>query len=300
MLTGSAALAFGPWLVRLADVAPVASAFWRLGLAVMPLAMLAAVVGRKASGPAVCPQTATLLVIALAGVFFAVDLALWHLGIARTTLANSTLMANSAAFILPVYGFIIARAWPGRMAVVALLCASAGIALLLGRSAELAASHLTGDLLCIAAGAFYAAYFVAIDRVRARVSPLTLLTLATLAGAVALLPLALTITSGMLASATITEGATHAASVAFWPRQWTPLILLALGSQVVGQGLIIFAVGYLPPLVIGLTLLIQPAISATIGALRFGEGVGPVEVIGMALVATALVLVRLPEGRVKT
>ena len=326
MLTGSAALAFGPWLVRVADVAPVASAFWRLALAVVPLTVLAAAArrgtgthqdaaigGNATSNPEISASTrldmTTLIAIALAGVFFAVDLALWHLGIARTTLANSTLMANSAAFILPVYGFVVARAWPGRTAVIALLCASAGIGLLLGRSAELAAAHLTGDLLCIAAGAFYAAYFVAVERVRARVSPLTLLALATLAGAVALLPLALalaltgTSVGGSLLRAatsstltgTLANGATHATSSAFWPRHWAPLILLALGSQVVGQGLIVFAVGYLPPLVIGLTLLIQPAISATIGALRFGEGVGPVEVIGMALVATALVLVRLPS-----
>ena len=80
------------------------------------------------------------------------------------------------------------------------------------------------------------------------------------------------------------------------PRDWSALILLALGSQVVGQGLIVFAVGYLSPMVIGLTLLVQPAIAATIGSWRYGEAVGPVELGGMALVATALVLVRLSPG----
>ena len=45
IVLGSIMLAFGPLLVRLADVAPVASAFWRLGLAVLPLALLARVTG---------------------------------------------------------------------------------------------------------------------------------------------------------------------------------------------------------------------------------------------------------------
>ena len=274
MLTGSACLAFGPWLVRIADVAPVASAFWRLGLAIVPLALLARAVG----GTAERPSRGALAAIALAGVFFAADLALWHLGIGRTTLANATLMGNSASFLLPAYGFAVARAWPGRMAGVALVLAAAGIALLLGRSADVSATNLTGDLLCVGAGVAYAGYFIALDRARASVAPLLILALATLAGAVALLPLA-------------------AAGGAFWPHDWTPLVLLALGSQVVGQGLIVFAVGYLPPLVIGLTLLIQPAISATIGALRFGETVGPAEAAGMALVAAALVLVRVPSRR---
>ncbi len=277
MLTGSAALAFGPWLVRLADVPPFASAFWRLAIAVPALALLAVIARRRsdAPGPAV-PARAVLTVVALAGVFFAIDLALWHLGIKRTTLANATLMGNSASFILPVYGFVVARAWPGRAAA-ALLCASTGIALLLGRSADVSATHLTGDLLCLGAGAFYALYFIAVDRVRAGVAPMTLLAVATAVGAAALLPV---VVGGTLV-----------------PHDWTPLILLALGSQVIGQGLIIFAAGYLPPLVIGLTLLVQPAISAMIGSLRFGEALAPVDLGGMALVALALVMVRLP-GRV--
>lgn len=283
MLTGSACLAFGPWLVRLADVAPVASAFWRLGLAVLPLAVLARAATRSRGAAEAPLSPAAIVAIMLAGAFFASDLALWHLGIARTTLGNATLMGNSASFILPAYGFVVARAWPGRAAAAALLCAAAGIALLLGQSADVSATHLVGDLLCLGAGAFYAAYFIAVDRVRAQVAPLTLHALATLFGALALLPVAWIATRG--------DGA------AFWPRDWTPLVVLAIGSQVVGQGLIIFAVGYLPPLVIGLTLLIQPAISATIGSLRFGEGVGATQAVGMALVAAALVLVRLPSRR---
>ena len=206
---------------------------------------------------------------------FAADLALWHLGIKRTTLANATLVGNCASFLLPLYGFVAQRAWPGRNALIALVVAAAGMGLLIGRSADVSATHLTGDLLCIGAGVAYAAYFIAVDRVRASVPPLPLLALATAFGAVALLPLA--VLTGPI-----------------WPGDWTPLVLLALGSQVLGQGLIVFAVGYLPPIVVGLTLLVQPAISATIGAYRFGEVLGPAEFGGMALVAIALVLVRLP------
>jgi drug/metabolite transporter (DMT)-like permease len=37
-----------------------------------------------------------------------------------------------------------------------------------------------------------------------------------------------------------------------WPTDWTPLLLLALGSQVVGQGCLVYALGQVPPLVVGL------------------------------------------------
>ncbi|MFL6743026.1 MAG: hypothetical protein ACJ8E3_03590, partial [Sphingomicrobium sp.] len=41
VLVGSTALAFGPWLVRLAGVGPVAAGFWRLALALPFLFMIA-------------------------------------------------------------------------------------------------------------------------------------------------------------------------------------------------------------------------------------------------------------------
>ena len=283
MITGSACLAFGPLLVRLADVGPMASAFWRLALAVPFLLLLA----RAAGGPGSLkrPAPRVLALGALAGLAFAVDLAVWHLGILRTTLANSTLLANAATFLLPLYGLVVLGQRPGRMQQLALAVAAAGMALLLGRSAELSPQHLAGDLLCLAAALFYTIYLVAIEKVRGQVDAMPALALATLAGAVCLAPLA-----ALFDSPPAGGGASS-----FWPQDWTPILGLAIGSQVIGQGLIVYAVRHLSPLVIGLSLLVQPAISAAVGALRFGEIPGPWEMAGAALVVAALVLARLPS-----
>ena len=274
MFAGSCALAFGPWLVRLADTGPVQSAFWRMALAALPIALLARLAARNAE-PAAAPRRAWLLT-ALAGLFFAADLATWHLGIVRTTLANAALLSNAASFLLPIWGIVVLRHRPSPMALAAIGCALLGTLLLVGRSADVSPRHLTGDLACLAAAVLYTGYLLVIDRLRGRVAALPLLALATLAGALWLLPAAL------------------AAPGRFWPGDWTWVVLLAFGSQVVGQGLIVFAIGHLRPLVVGLTLLVQPAIAATIGALRFGEVPGPPEIAGAALVVAALVLVRWP------
>ena len=79
------------------------------------------------------------------------------------------------------------------------------------------------------------------------------------------------------------------------PNDWTYVLLLALGSQVIGQGLLVYAIGALPPLVVGLTLLTQPAISALVGWLAYGETLKPLDWVGAAAIAAALVLVRMPE-----
>src|SRR3546814_16208342 len=73
-------------------------------------------------------------------------------------------------------------------------------------------------------------------------------------------------------------GAALALGETIMPQNWTPLIALALSSQVVGQGLLIWALPRFSPLVIGLTLLVQPAVAALAGWLLFGERLGAVDV----------------------
>ena len=48
-------------------------------------------------------------------------------------------------------------------------------------------------------------------------------------------------------------------------------------------------------MVVGLTLLTQPAISALVGWLIYGEALNPLDWVGAAAIGAALVLVRLPE-----
>ena len=270
LLVANAALAFGPWFVRLADVGPVAVGFWRLALA-MPV-LLAIVWG--SGWRSVGLGRALWAALIVGGICFAADLASWNIGILRTTLANATLFGNSATLFYPIYGFIVARALPTRAQGLALLLAAVGAALLMGRSYELSARNLAGDALCLLAGILYTGYFILMARARTLLAPLPTLVLSTLAG---LLPL-------LLFSLAIGERV--------WPQHWGPLIGIALSSQVLGQGLMIYALGKLPPLIVGIALLTQPIIAGTVGWLVYGETLGAADLTGAVLVAAALVLVR--------
>jgi drug/metabolite transporter (DMT)-like permease len=68
--------------------------------------------------------------------------------------------------------------------------------------------------------------------------------------------------------------------------------LMALSSQIIGQGLMIFALGQMSPMVIGIALLTQPVMAATIGWVWYGERLDGIDMIGAVAVAVALVLVR--------
>lgn len=265
-------LAMGPWMVRLSDVGPVAAAFWRLSLAIPLLLLLA----WRGGGASFRPGWAIGITIGLGGLFFAADLAAWHVSIRLTKLANATLFGNTSSLLFPIYGFIAARMLPRRLQAVALLLAIAGAALLLGSSYELSPLYLRGDLFAILAGVFYTFYLVAIDRARRTLKPLPVLALATIAGAGPLLLFALALGEQVV------------------PGDWTPLILLSLGSQVIGQGLLVYSMGHLSPLVVGLGLLTQPAMTAVIGWVVYDERLGLADGIGAILICAALVLIRLP------
>jgi drug/metabolite transporter (DMT)-like permease len=270
LIGGNVSLAFGPWFVRMADVGPVAAGFWRLALAAPILLVMARLSGARPLRDA----RGLWPMLAVAGIAFSADLASWHIGILQTTLANSTLFGNSATLIYPIYGFVIARAWPTRTQGVALALAAAGAALLLGRSYQLSHEHLVGDLLCLLAGALYTVYFAMMARARERMAPLPALALSTL---VSTLPLLL---------------AAWAMGETILPQHWGVLVGLALASQVIGQGLMIYALGHLSPLVVGIGLLSQPIVAGIVGWVQFGEKLGPLDFLGAALVAVALVLVR--------
>lgn len=276
LVGGNAALALGPWFVRLADTGPVSAGFWRL---LLPLPILAVLAWRERPAAAIDRKVLTLVIFA--GIFFAVDLGSWHIGIEQTRLANATLFGNSGSVVLMVWGLFALRRLPSSRESVALLAAIAGGAILLGRSLDISTTSLVGDLFCLAAGIFYVLYLLPAQAARARLGQWTVLAFAGLAGVPVLLAFSLALGEPL------------------WPGAagWGPLIALAVSSQLIGQGLLVFALKHFSALIIGMALLTQPALAALVGWLAFDEVLEAADLLGMALVAGALVLAKLAEPR---
>ncbi|MDB5725103.1 MAG: protein of unknown function transrane [Novosphingobium sp.] len=273
LLTGNVALAFGPLLVRLADSGPVAAGFWRLTLA-LPVLVVLALANRQ---PLTGFSRSTWLAIGGAGIFFALDLAAWHVGIQTTRLGNATLFGNAGSLILMVWGLMSLRRAPSVPEWLSLGAAITGAAILFGRSLEIATATLVGDLFCLLAGFLYAFYILLLQAERARIGSWALLAWSSLFGAPVLLGIALLRGEPVM------------------PAQWWPLLTLALSSQLIGQGLLVYALKHFRPLIVGLVLLTQPAVSILTGWFAFHEVLTAWDGLGMILVAGALVLARAGE-----
>ena len=274
LLVGNAALAMGPWFVRLADTGAVSAGFWRVALALPFLALLARANRQPLTG---MPRGVVLAVLA-GGVLFGLDIASWHIGIGMTRLANAALFGNAGSLILMVWGFVAWRRLPKGREWPALLAALAGAAILMGRSFEISPLTLYGDLFCLLAGILYAGYLLILKDARNALGSWALLTWSVCGSIPVLLAIAL------------------ALGEPIWPTDWTPVVGLFVSSQLIGQGCLVYALKHFSPLVIGIALLTQPAVAALAGWISFGEVLTAVDLLGVALVGSALVLAKVGES----
>lgn len=272
LLLGGSAVGLSPILVRLSDVGPAASAFWRVLLAV-PLFWLWVLVRERRVTPRALPVAA----VVFAGAFFAGDLAVWHWSITYTTVANSTLLANFAPVFVTLGGWLLFRQYVSRLFLVGMTTALVGTMLLVGPSFTLGGTHVLGDVLGLIAAVFYAAYMLAIKQARERVSTAMLMTLSTTITALILLPVALLSPQPILPNGS---------------QGWSVLLSLALVSQVLGQSLIAYAFAHLSAALSSVTVLIQPVVAAALAWVLFAEALAWSQLFGGAFVLTGIFLAR--------
>jgi drug/metabolite transporter (DMT)-like permease len=270
LIGGNAALAVGPWFVRITDAGPVSAGFWRLTLALPLLFALAWGSGQKLTGY----RPVVWMAILGAGAFFALDIAAWHIGIGMTRLGNATLFGNSGSLIVMAWGLYALSRRPRSNEWLAFALAISGSAILLGRSLEIGRVTLIGDLFCITAGLLYAGYILLLQRPREQLGSWAIVAWSSLAGAPVMLGVALALGEPVI------------------PSVWWPLLAMAVLGQVLGQGLLVYALKHFSALVFGLSLLTQPAIAVAVGWFAFGEMLVWLDLAGIALVALGLALAR--------
>ena len=275
-------IACAPIFVRLSELGPTATAFWRLALA-LPVVWLWTEVGKRheAAPPARLSGSRTVLGLALAGLCFAGDLALWHWSIGYTSVANSTLLVNLAPVFVALGGrFLFGERFAPEF-LVGMAVALGGSVLLVGGDLGLGARQLFGDALAVLAAVFYAGYILSVSRLRSVLSTSAVMAYSGLAACATLLPVALL--SGEDLIATTLFG-------------WAMLAGIALVSQVGGQSLITYSLADLPAAFSSVALLAQPVAAGLLAWTFLGEGLGWLQALGGAVVLTGIVFARRGSG----
>jgi len=283
LITGALCTGGASILVRLSETGPTATAFWRGCLALPLLALWAlfdtgAPTGRR-SGLA---RRATFIISSFrdpgflwAGAFFAADLALWHWSLMLTSVAVSTLEASLAPIAVTLIVWLLWRERPNARFVLATGLALTGMVLIVSPKLGHGGPAFAGDALGLGTAVFYAAYILAVAGLRARYGTGTVMFNLTLAFTVFLLPLALT--------QKFTPDTLYG---------WAIVAACAVAAQVLGQGLIAYALAHLRPTFSSLGLLVQTLGASTSAWLVLGERLSVVQIVGGLVIIGAIAMAR--------
>jgi drug/metabolite transporter (DMT)-like permease len=272
LLFGATCIALSPIFVRISDVGPTASAFWRVALAAPLLWLLVSFSAARAPTPLLWKP------LLAAGFAFAGDLAFWHWSIQYTSVANSTLLANLASIFVTLAAWIAWRQKPTRTFMAGLGAALVGVGLLVRSSLDFSATALLGDALGVVTAAFYAGYILAVKGLRDRgARTLHLMAVTTTLTAAFLFPLALGSGETLLPPSAM---------------GWLTLLGLAWISQCAGQGLIAFSLAHLPAAFSSVSLLFQPVMAALFAWLLLAEPLTPPQIAGGGIVLAGIYLAR--------
>ena len=273
LVLGAVAMGASPLFVRLADVGPYASAFWRCALALPFLALWAAY---ERGGMAAALRGVDRAVI-LSGVFFAGDLFFWHLSILATTVANATFFATTSPIWVAFGAWLLLGEKIGARTVGGLALCMLGGAALIGQSWGFAPHRLIGDLYGVITAIFFGSYLLTIRSARA------------------------TLGAGQLAfvSTAITTAILFVIAWALEPRLIPQsangmliLLALALVSQVGGQGLLAVALGTLPATFSSLVIFLEAIAAAALAWAVLGEALGALQMLGGLLILAGIYLAR--------
>jgi drug/metabolite transporter (DMT)-like permease len=278
LLAGALAIGSSGIFVRVSETGPTATAFWR-GCLALPLLAVWAWLERRGRASAAAAGTARASLreplLVWAGVFFAGDLALWHTSLMLTSVAASSIEANCAPMLVTLFAWALWGERPRLPFLLALALAFGGMLLILAPKLGGGGHGLLGDALGLGTAAFYAAYILAVARLRGRYGTGIVMFASTLVFTLILLPLALL--------------------EKFLPvtaQGWWVLIGCAVTAQVLGQGLIAYALAHLPATFGAVGLYVQVVAAGVYAWLLLGERLAPVQIAGGAVVLVAIALAR--------
>jgi drug/metabolite transporter (DMT)-like permease len=266
-LLGILSISFSAIFVRLAAVSPVTATFYR-GAYAVPVLLVLWLAQKKRDGR---DRRERWLAI-VSGLLLALDLNLWHESIALVGAGLGTVIANVQVV------FVVAAAWVlygerptiGRMLTIVAVLGGVALTTGLARHDAYGARPVAGAIIGLVAGVVYAAFLMVYRAANRTSGP----------------------RSGPLLDSTVGMIAGALACVAFDPNfTFVPgltatlwLVLLAIGSQVIGWLLIGTALPKLPVVETSVLLLGQPVFTVIWGVLLFDERLSVLQWTGSAIV----------------
>ncbi len=240
---GILALSLSAMFVRWANAPGPVTAFYRLFFSVFLLFPF--FIRRTQVNPAT--KSRAMIFPLLAGIFTALDLALWTSSLSYTTAANATLLGNTAPLWVALGTWLILKQKLGASFWSGLAITMAGAALIMGTDFILHPRFGIGDLMATCTGFFYGGYYLFTERSRVHFGPVSHVFFVGIGASITLFTV---------------NNILHYSLSGFDTRTWLVFLASAIVSQVIGYMALAYALGHLPASVVAPTMVLQPVATA--------------------------------------
>ena len=275
---GIVCIGFSAIFTKWAQVPGPVSAFYRVAIATVVLAIPYAIYSARSRKDSTHkPMTPRVMWgVAFAGLFFALDLALWNTSLAFTSAANSTLLGNTSTLWVSLGAMLIFHESLKRRFWLGMAMAFAGAVVIVGRDVFEHPNLGWGDLLAVGSSLFYAGYLLGTQRVRQHIGTLPFMWLSSFVAMVFLLAYVL------LAGSNLTD---------FTGDTWLALLALGLISHALGWMAINYSLGHIPAPIASVSLLSQPVLTAIIAVPLLAESLSEWQIGGGLVVLLGIYIV---------
>lgn len=272
LFIGAALISLSPVWVRLVDVAPSTSGFYRVLFGGAALVIYLLATRRRLH-----MSRRTWLLLTVASVFLSLDLWFWHRSINYIGPGLSTLLANFQVFIMMIVGIVFLRQIPKPMQVLAVPLALVGLALIVGLDwSALPKDYKLGVIFGFLTAATYAGYLLTLRKVRET---------STFRVPTRELAVISVICAVMLAVTVLVEGESLAIPT-IEDMGW--LVAYGVLSHCLGWLFIASSLSEVSTVEAGLALLLQPTLSFVWDVLFFNRPMTAIELLGAGIALIAI------------
>ena len=268
LLIGALMLGGSGIFVKISESSPSLIAFYRAFFA-LPFLYLWMVYEEKNYKDDIDWNKKNKFFLVLGGVCFALDMFIWNWSLVFTSVANATLMANTAPVFVVLFGVIFLSYTIKLSFIISLFFAFIGVCLVVLPGENI---MVFGDSLGLMAAVFYAGYILSIKELTNLLKPGKTLFLVTFVTALFLLPISIIEAKGLFISQS----------------EFILLLAYAFFSQTIAQGLITYGISKVSAHLSSLVLLMQPVAAAFYGWLLLEELLSPIQAIGGLIVLLAI------------
>ena len=281
---GASMIGLSPIFVRFTDIGPNATACYRLFFSLPFLFAWKQAENRANPDIRVKPSPREWAMLAMAGFFFSLDLASWHMAIMRTSIINATIFNNLTPLFVPLLIWVFYAIKPSGLYMTSAIIAITGSAILAGSTFHLGVHSFQGDMFGIFSAMAYSGYFLLVKQLRQRFNAPIIVFWATLASLFFIFWITLAMGENLWLT-TLND--------------WIGVLGLALLVHVLGQSLLAYSMGQLTVAFVSVITLLGPVVAAIMGWIVYGERLSPIQILGGVIVLSSIIAAGADERKSK-